>query len=315
MKTLIATALILATLSITTQNTLANTATTQPQQNTNASNSKTQQKTWLGVSLAPIPKALSLQLSNVIPSNQGVMVQSVMAGSPAEKANLQSFDVLLSFDKQQLYSAQQLSKLIAASKAGDEVTLGIVRNGSKQDRTLKLGSHSVVTPQNLAPVFYGNQQRQMVPPNLWTHPFARPNFNRPWFTQPPPLMPMTPQGIPQPQAMPKSNVMQQFESINIQKTGDGKVRAEVEFQENNGKKKTFSFEGNYDEVRQQIKAAKDLPEDKKNSLINAIKNNPDQLIPDGLLNFQAFPAMPSFDHFFNQPQPVWPNPIRPNTSF
>jgi len=103
--------------------------------------------------------------------------------------------------------------------------------------------------------------------------------------------------------------MQQFESISINKTGDGKVRAEVTF-DNNGDKKEFTFEGKYDEVRKQIQETKELPEDKKNSLLNALKNNPKQLIPnDFIKGFQQMPAFNSFfnDPFFNrQPQaPAW----------
>jgi hypothetical protein len=108
--------------------------------------------------------------------------------------------------------------------------------------------------------------------------------------------------------------MQQFESISINKTGDGKVRAEVSY-DNNGDKKQFSFEGKYDEVRKQIKETKELPEDKKNSLLNALKNNPNQLMPDDLFrSFQPMPAFPSFNGFFNDPffnrqnqQPMWLN--------
>ncbi len=67
--------------------------------------------------------------------------------------------------------------------------------------------------------------------------------------------------------------MQQFESININKTGDGKVKAEVTY-ENSGDKKEFSFEGRDDEVRKQIKDTQELPEAKKNSLLNALQNKP-----------------------------------------
>ena len=77
----------------------------------------------------------------------------------------------------------------------------------------------------------------------------------------------------------------------------------LSFQENGSEKKKFTFEGKSDEIRKQISEEKGLPESKKNSLLNALKNNPDQLIPDGFMNFPAmpaFPVMPSFDQ-----QPSW----------
>jgi len=308
MKKVLVTSLVLATLTVAIQNAMAN-AETDTKTNTvqkSATNSGTQnqlKKTWLGVLLEPVPKVLSKQLANVIPKNQGVMVQSVTANSPAAESGLQAYDILLSFDNQQLYSAQQLAGLVAARKADEEVSLSVVRDGSKQEIKVKLGSkQSTPRPQagGRFPSFgYGGQ------PNFWGHPNSWSNFSQPNFPQ---LM-MPQQGIDPSKSSSQANVMQQFESVSIKKTGDDKYRAEVEFQENGGEKKQFIFEGKYDEVRKQIKEAKDLPENKKNSLLNALKNNPNQLIPDGFMDFpqiQGFPAMPSFNGFLNNHrQPSW----------
>jgi len=220
----------------------------------------------------------------LIPENQGVMIQSVSPNSPASKAGLQPYDILLRFNDQKLYSAQQLAGLVSANKAGDDISLKLVRNGNSKEAKVTLESQSVTTqamrsPFSRHPFFGSNLQ-----------PFARP------------LMPMQPLN-PSIAKGSNKNVMQQFESISINKTGDGKVKAEVSY-EINGDKKEFTFEGQYDEVRKQISEDKELPDDKKNALLNALDNKPSQLLSNGFSNipqFPAFPRMPAFDGFFSDP--------------
>ncbi len=327
MKKILATSIVLATLSAAVQNAVADTennagTTTAMQKVAGQTEQKTahntMKKPWLGVVLAPVPEVLSKQLASIIPEKQGVMVQSVVPDSPAANSGLQAYDILLSFNhdsnEQQLFSAQQLAGLIASSKPEDEVTLSVVRNGRKQDVKVTLGGKEFALRQSgmARPKFGGfnhgffNQQGQS---NFWSQPFARPNFAQPPF--PYGGFPKAPDMPAAPNAQGRVNVMQQFESISINKTGDGKVRAVVSY-DNNGDKKEFTFEGKYDEVRKQITETKELPEDKKNSLLNALKNNPNQLLPDGFMNFPqmpAFPTMPSFNGFFNQRQqaPSWFN--------
>ena len=241
------------------------------------------QRAWLGVSLKPVPRALSRQLSGVIPDKQGVLIQSVMPGSPADKAGLKAYDVILKLGDQQIYSAQQLLGLITSKKPGSQVALNVVRNGKQQNINVTLGGRPVV-PRTAQYPWFGGQQ-----------PFSRPYFAQPLF--PAPLFPKAPVS---PGASGQANVMQQFESIRIHSLDGERYHAEVEYQENGGEKKKFTFEGKYNEIREQIKNNKELPESKKNSLLNALKNNPDQLLPDNLMQgFPSFPAMPSLDQFFN----------------
>ena len=281
MKNILLSTLTLAALATGIQTALANNESNTLQKT--AVSSIQNQKTWLGVSLAPVPKVLSKQLGNLIPENQGVMVQSVSPNSPASKAGIQPYDVLLRFNDQKLYSAQQLAGLVSANKKGSEIALNIVRKGKSEDLKVTLESHTVAaSPLTRNPFLGFNQQ-----------PFPHPRM---------PMLP--PMGAT---SGTTSNVMQQFESFSINQTGDGNVRAEVSF-ENNGDKKEFTFEGSYDEVRKQIKDTKELPEDKKNGLLNALQNKPNQLIPDDFFKgFGQMPNIPSFNGFFNhQPQaPSW----------
>ena len=299
MKKILATSVLLATLGTAMQSAQAdaNPAQNSKKSATNATQNQAQ-KTWLGVVLAPVPEVISKQLGDIIPQNQGVMIQNVSPNSPAAKAGLQPYDIILGLNKggnkQQIYSAKQLAGLIASSKPNDEITLSVVRKGNKQDVKVSLGGLAVNNPMMGG---MNNGAFGRMPRSAFGHrPFMRPNM-APGFA-PRPLFPQPPMPPAMPNSSGKVNVMQQFESISINKTGDGKVRAEVTI-DNNGDKKKFTFEGKYDEVRKQIQQTKELPADKKNSLLNALKDNPGQLIPDDF--FRGFPQMPNLNGFFNDP--------------
>ena len=223
MKKILATSLVLATLSGAVQTALADTDANTTSKETTATQA---QKTWLGVSLAPVPEILFKQLGSLIPKNQGVMVRSVVPNSPAAIAGLQDYDIVLNFNNQQLYSAQQLAGLVAAAKPDSEVTLAVIRDGKKQDVKVKLGSQAAVSGllkhRGGHPMFGGMNRTPFMPqgvPDFWSRPFSRPNFGQPLFPQPP---------LP-PKSLGQANVMQQFESISINTLPDGRYHAEVEF--------------------------------------------------------------------------------------
>src|SRR5215831_16773154 len=63
---------------------------------------------YLGVDLQPMPHALFSQLPGILPKGQGVLIGFVEKGSPADKAGLKMDDVVLSFDKKDVVSPDQL---------------------------------------------------------------------------------------------------------------------------------------------------------------------------------------------------------------
>ena len=222
---------------------------------------------WLGVTLGNIPSVLSAQLGDLIPKGQGVLVLSVSKGSPAEKAGLKANDVLLSLDDQKLHSPAQLSGLMRTIKPKTEVSFKVVRKGKLTDIKVLLGERKV---QSL--------------------PQAQ-SFNNPsWLA--PQLPKFGNNGIKQ-----QANVLGSFESVQVQTIGKGRYRAEVAYKNKANESKQFSFEGKKDEIIEQVKKQKDLPADKKQSLINALNMNFGVGDP-----MQAFRGMNSpFNHpFFKQ---------------
>ena len=71
---------------------------------------------YLGVGVEAVPSALEKQLPTL--NNQGVLIAEVAKDSPAQHAGLKPYDILVSYDDHQLYSPEQLVKLVQNDKPG-----------------------------------------------------------------------------------------------------------------------------------------------------------------------------------------------------
>lgn len=72
------------------------------------------------------------QLSEIYGVPAGVMVESVVQGSSAANAGIQSGDIITAFNGETITSTEQLSQLIKGHKVGDKVVIEIVRNGKNR---------------------------------------------------------------------------------------------------------------------------------------------------------------------------------------
>lgn len=70
--------------------------------------------------------------------DEGLEIESVTSGSPADKAGLKKDDVLLSLDDVTLTSPQQLYELVTARKAGEKVKVTYKRSGKKKSTHVTL---------------------------------------------------------------------------------------------------------------------------------------------------------------------------------
>jgi hypothetical protein len=92
-------------------------------------------KLWIGIFLSPVSDELRAQLD--IPADQGVLVQQVVPGSPAEKAGLKPYDILLSASGEKLSDPGQLTELVRAqSDTSEKITLDVLRRGEHQSIAL-----------------------------------------------------------------------------------------------------------------------------------------------------------------------------------
>jgi serine protease Do len=99
---------------------------------------------YLGVGLFPLEaisnqaRAEKLRLPNDVLN--GVIVESVEKGSPAETAGLKTYDVIVSFDDQPIKSIVDLRKhLFEKKQVGESMKVSYYRDGKLQSTTVKLG--------------------------------------------------------------------------------------------------------------------------------------------------------------------------------
>jgi membrane-associated protease RseP (regulator of RpoE activity) len=91
---------------------------------------------WLGISTDEACEVISSQLG--LKSGEGLVVIYVEPNSPAAKAGLQKYDVLVEMGDQMLVHPGQLRKLVRLQKEGDTIKLGFYRGGKKQSVTATL---------------------------------------------------------------------------------------------------------------------------------------------------------------------------------
>ncbi len=209
---------------------------------------------YLGVTIAPVPRALRAQLGALIPADQGILVRQVIPGSPAEKAGMQPFDILLTFDDQKLYATEQLVKLVRGSSNGSEIVIKLVRNGN-------------VTPVKV--VIAG--QPEATTPELQQQPWPLQQQNHGRHHR---LNPRTMQPLPS-----NARNWESFAAISMEKMEDGRYKTSIEYLTKEGSKKKLEFEGTRAQIRDQILRQDDLPEIERNQLLDLLTGRDDLFMP------------------------------------
>lgn len=93
---------------------------------------------WLGVSLQSITPELAKSFS--LSSNKGALVAEVIKGSPADHAGMKQGDVVIAYQGNPVDDPSSLRNSVSLAPVGSEVKLTVMRNGAKQDVTVKVGS-------------------------------------------------------------------------------------------------------------------------------------------------------------------------------
>jgi serine protease Do len=92
---------------------------------------------WLGVQIQSVTdemvEALGLQQA------RGALVAKVVPGGPAQKAGIDSGDVITSFDGKTIASTNALTRSVAETPVGKSVNVDIIRKGKKQTVKATLG--------------------------------------------------------------------------------------------------------------------------------------------------------------------------------
>ena len=95
---------------------------------------------WLGVSIGNVSDALADQLDL---DGEGVIIQNVIDGSPADKGGLKVNDVILEIEGDAVNGdVMRAIELVKAHKPDQEVDILVLRNGREKELTVTLGSRS-----------------------------------------------------------------------------------------------------------------------------------------------------------------------------
>lgn len=97
-------------------------------------------KPYVGIYMSDIEAAWVKELK--LSSTEGVLVQSIIQGSPAQKAGIKAYDVIMKYNGKIVKNTDSLSDLIAASKVGSKVSLTIMRDGQKIATTVIIGNQN-----------------------------------------------------------------------------------------------------------------------------------------------------------------------------
>jgi hypothetical protein len=78
-------------------------------------------------------------------SDGGILVDKVMEGLPAQKAGLKSGDKLVQLDGEDIEGVMEFRESLAEHKAGDEISLKVLRDGKELDVKVKLEAYDATT--------------------------------------------------------------------------------------------------------------------------------------------------------------------------
>jgi serine protease Do len=106
---------------------------------------------YIGVYLREVDQELQQALQ--LPVAHGAFVQEVTESSPASRAGLKPYDVILSFDNRDIDSDDELIKAISGATPGTSARLRVLRDGREQTLAIKLaerpGAASPATPARI----------------------------------------------------------------------------------------------------------------------------------------------------------------------
>ena len=91
---------------------------------------------WLGVRMSPVPAPLAAHLKS---KSSGAMVTNLVKGSPAHKAGIKRYDVIVGLDDGVIKDGRGLIEGVSGRKAGEKVKLRVMRKGEKIQIPLVLG--------------------------------------------------------------------------------------------------------------------------------------------------------------------------------
>ncbi len=208
-----------------------------------SSSQKQENPSFLGVVVSSVHPRLAAHFSEILGKDRGLEVEGVAPDSPAAKAGVKPYDILISFADQKLSSPEQLLKLVHSENAGSKVPLTLLHNGRTEKIEVTLEqmkeesrplAREEVTPQ-------GRLHHRMVPRGFaGTHGG---HGNADW---------------------------ERFDSMSLEKTGKDSFRISIRYLNDKGKIEEHQFKGTRDQLAKDIQSEKDLPHSERSHLLRAL---------------------------------------------
>jgi len=225
-------------------------------------------QSYLGVAIDVLPTSLQKQLENVLVENQGVLVKEVVADSPAQKAKLQIFDILLSYNEQAIQSPKHLTQLVRTTKKGDKINLKVIRNAQEMTIPVTIGTQNLAA--NSKHSRYSMHNKPMHHKPMLHNPLHHnPMRHNPMHheSRHPPMMYNSKQMHGFCQSKPTKN-WDSFQALSLNKLQDNQYQASIEFLDEDGQKKRFQFQGSRASIVGQLNNQELLPKTEKQQLMN-----------------------------------------------
>jgi serine protease Do len=92
---------------------------------------------WLGVVVQKITPELAKSFG--LKEERGALVSQVAKGGPADKAGIETGDVIVQFDDKKIPDSNELARTVAATPAGKMVSVKVVRKGDVLEREVTIG--------------------------------------------------------------------------------------------------------------------------------------------------------------------------------
>jgi serine protease Do len=103
---------------------------------------------WLGIMIQDITPELAESFG--IKQTSGVLVGDVVQDGPADKAGLKRGDIITAINGKELENAHALSRLVASTAPGTQITLKIMRDGKSKEIKATIGTMPEEIPETPA---------------------------------------------------------------------------------------------------------------------------------------------------------------------
>lgn len=104
---------------------------------------------WLGVQIQDVTRQLAESFGMERP--HGALVAKVIPGGPAEKAGVQVGDIIVEFDGHVIETSGELPPIVGMTPIDQKSSLKIIRQGDKEDLTVKVGLLPAQAVAQIAP--------------------------------------------------------------------------------------------------------------------------------------------------------------------